>query len=132
MVHFKIRKNLPLYISKLFPELFGVRSYCDDEEFIVLIYETNTPVGCCLCQTEDPVIDKEGNIKINIKINRFEIRKSKQRKGYGTQLFNWVVTKFNVHKVSLLYLDDNAKKFWKAMGFHKESGHSDWLYKIIK
>ena len=131
MVYCKILKSLSIRNAKLFPELFGVRTFCDENEFIVLMYKGSSPIGCCYCEIKDPIVNRRGLIKVNLRIDRFEIRKSFQRKGYGRYLFEWIVNNFSINKISLMYLDDNALKFWKRMGFRVGKGYNN-MYKIVK
>lgn len=131
MIHFKVFKKLPRYISKSFPVLFNSPSECNEDECIIVMYEDVLPIGCCCIESEDSIIDNNGNIKINLHIHKFEIRPRYRGKGYGKQMFKHI-TKFPINKISLVYLDEPALLFWKSLGFCKESEDSSNLYKILQ
>ena len=52
-------------------------------------------------------------------INLFEIQKKYRRKGYGNKMINMLLEENKPKLVLLDYCDEDSKKFWKSLGFHR-------------
>lgn len=52
-------------------------------------------------------------------ISLFEIQKKYRRKGYGNKMINMLLEENKPKLVLLEYCDEDSKKFWKSLGFHR-------------
>ena len=52
-------------------------------------------------------------------ISLFEIQKKYRRKGYGNKMINMLLEENKPKFVLLEYCDEDSKKFWKSLGFHR-------------
>jgi GNAT superfamily N-acetyltransferase len=128
------KKNIPLYISKQFPVLFGGIFRLDTTtEFAYILYtEDKYPIGCVYGEILSCGFnEKTGELKHDIMIHKFEIEKVLRGNGYGRTMYNMLVDKLNPSEIVLNYLDDDALKFWKRLGFRKNKD-SDELYHKFK
>lgn len=52
-------------------------------------------------------------------ISLFEIQKKYRRKGYVNKMINMLLEENKPKLVLLDYCDEDSKKFWKSLGFHR-------------
>lgn len=52
-------------------------------------------------------------------ISLFEIQKKYRRKGYGNKMINMLLEENKPKLVLLEYCDEDSKRFWKSLGFHR-------------
>lgn len=68
-------------------------------------------------------------------INLFEIQKKYRRMGYGKEMIDMLIKEKNPKFILLDYCDEDSKKFWKSMGFHRRIKHAvdeTEMYKKVK
>lgn len=99
---------------------------CDDDTFFYRLTSRNDTIGLVIFTQ----IDND-----EIYINLFEIQEKYQRRGYGKMFFDMIVEKTGTKFVQLNYEGQEAKVFWKGLGFHRRlSDRFDKtrMYKKIK
>lgn len=124
------KQFIPYTVGRHFPVLFGCSLHFDTlSEFAYVLYNEHYPVGCIYGELTNCVFDRNtGQIKHDIVIHKFEVRKRQRGKGYGRIMYEKLVEKLKPNEITLYYLDNDALNFWKHMGFKKCKG-TDELYR---
>lgn len=123
---------IPYTVGRHFPVLFGCSLHFDTpSEFAYVLYNEHYPVGCVYGELTKCVFDRNtGKIKHDIVIHKFEVRRRQRGKGYGRIMYEKLVEKLKPNEMTLCYLDANALKFWKRMGFKKRKGTDELYHKF--
>ena len=122
-ITYKNYKRLPRKISRLFPVLYeGMEIHCEGDEFCWAIMYEGDVVGCTYGTIEKIEIDKDGELRSEVCIFKFEVRKTWRKMGVGRALFNHIVEKYKPYKVTLNYLDIDAYNYWHHLGFKRVRG----------
>ena len=126
------KRFIPYTVGRHFTVLFGCSLRFDTpSEFAYVLYNEQYPVGCVYGELINCVFDRNtGEIKHDIVIHKFEIRRRQRGKGYGRVMYEQLVEKLKPNEVTLCYLDENALNFWKHMGFKKRKGTDELYYKF--
>lgn len=127
------KRFIPQKVGIHFPILFGCSYYMDNaSEFAYVLYiGRNYPVGCVYGELIGCKFDeKTGNIKHDIIIHKFEVRKNLYGIGYGRIMYEQLVEKLNPNEIILNYLDKEALSFWRHMGFKKRRDTDELYHKF--
>lgn len=131
-IEYKAYNKMPKYISKKFPVLFdGMYFTVSETDYLFIAWIGDVPIGGIYGSIEGFKMVK-GELRPEVFVNKFEIIEDERGKGYGTRMFEFLVKKYNPLLVNLYALDDDALRFWRKLGFRRESKNDTILIKKFK
>lgn len=117
------KEKIPKKYFKLLPTVFWERmsEACDPFNFCLGFFEGHKFLGAAKVLYYEPILVDDLPLW-DLEIESFEVNYKERRKGYGRRMYEYLETRFPIYKVNLMYYDDDAKLFWKRMGFRVTEG----------
>lgn len=142
----KFLNRIPKCISKDFPVLFKnhpsnslynknsshedrCREIRNAKNVFMCFYDDDEVVGLVDMSFRDYVL-YEGVPYYMLYIDRFEVRKDKYRRGYGKQMFDYILTHYDIYNIELNHIvdDETSYRFWKSMGLKRYYANNTYMY----
>jgi len=117
------KNKIPKKYFKYLPEIFweGMPEATDPMNFYMCFFDKSEFIGAAKLNYIDPIL-KDDLPSWTLEVEFFEVNKNKIKTGCGRKMYEYMELRYPVHLVKLMYYDDNAKNFWKHMGFHLVTG----------